>query len=539
MIEKIQDKLKRIKEIDSNRPRKKVAVLGAGMAGLTAALELSELGHNVIVYEANDRVGGRAWTHRFSDGEYHELGAMRFPAEHDHTRHYASRCGLTFKRFINHHDDEDTLYFFKGILSKHSDWDLKILPELNLTDFEKWMINSGPIPKEAKSSQLLNLLVYPIETIKHEIDTNPHDTNALLGTGQMTNRIKELDKISLGDFLRKYISSADALDLIGTVTGLEVWWDKAVTMFIRDEIAAEQRLKIQGVSKGIDEIEGGTDKLPHGLLNLLKNKGVTIQFKHSIFSINKQREKIQIGVKNEKDKFELIDYDFVICTLPFSIVRRIKLIGLSKEKMTAIRNLTYASSTKVLLNTKERFWETGYNIMGGASQLDLINRQVYYPSYKQMHIAKDNDASPMKSMIGQVNFIDKGTTEQIASNKKLPGVLVGSYCWGQDARRLGGLSKEDRAKAVIEAIGNIHPEILEEGMVKDESKNASIFWDEYKYAGGAFCFMRPSDFSNYYSDTIKPEGNLFFAGEHCSLDQGWIQGAIISSLRAVEELIQK
>lgn len=538
MIEKIQDKIKRIKEIDSNRPRKKVAVLGAGMAGLTAALELSELGHNVVIYEANDRVGGRAWTHRFSDGEYHELGAMRFPAEHDHTRHYASRCGLTFRRFINHHDDEDTLYFFKGILSKHSDWDLKILPELNLTDFEKWMINSGPIPKEAKSSQLLNLLVYPIETIKHEIESNPHDTNALLGIGQMTNRIKELDKISLGDFLRKYISSADALDLIGTVTGLEVWWDKAVTMFIRDEIAAEQRLKIQGVPKGIDEIEGGTDKLPHGLLNLLKNKGVSIHFKHSIFSINKQREQIQIGIKNENDEFELIDYDFVICTLPFSILRRIKLTGLTKEKITAVRNLTYASSTKVLLNTKERFWETNYKIVGGASQLDLINRQVYYPSNVSVITTQTDNNSQFKSMIGQFNLVAKVEVDNKTMNlQSRPGVLVGSYCWGQDARRLGGLGKDERVRVVVEAISNIHPEILESGMVKDE--NASIFWDEYKFAGGAFCFMKPSDFSNYYSDTIKPEGNLFFAGEHCSLDQGWIQGAIISSLRAVEELVQK
>lgn len=538
MIEKIQDKIKRIKEIDSNRPRKKVAVLGAGMAGLTAALELSELGHNVVIYEANDRVGGRAWTHRFSDGEYHELGAMRFPAEHDHTRHYASRCGLTFRRFINHHDDEDTLYFFKGILSKHSDWDLKILPELNITDFEKWMINNGPIPKEAKSSQLLNLLVYPIETIKHEIESNPHDTNALLGTGQMTSRIKELDKISLGDFLRKYISSADALDLIGTVTGLEVWWDKAVTMFIRDEIAAEQRLKNQGVPKGIDEIEGGTDKLPNGLLNLLKNKGVTIQFKHSIFSINKKREQIQIGIKNQNDEFELLDYDFVICTLPFSILRRIKLTGLTKEKITAVRNLTYASSTKVLLNTKERFWETNYKIVGGASQLDLINRQVYYPSNLSEITTQTDNNSQFKSMIGQFNLVAKVEVDNKTMNKQSrPGVLVGSYCWGQDARRLGGLGKDERVRVVVEAISNIHPEILESGMVKDES--ASIFWDEYKFAGGAFCFMKPSDFSNYYSDTIKPEGNLFFAGEHCSLDQGWIQGAIISSLRAVEELVQK
>jgi len=30
---------------------------------------------------------------------------------------------------------------------------------------------------------------------------------------------------------------------------------------------------------------------------------------------------------------------------------------------------------------------------------------------------------------------------------------------------------------------------------------------------------------------------VFFAGEHCSTDQGWIQGALIASLRAVDEIV--
>ena len=154
-------------------------------------------------------------------------------------------------------------------------------------------------------------------------------------------------------------------------------------------------------------------------MNLLKNKGVTIQFKHSIFSINKKREQIQIGIKNQNDEFELLDYDFVICTLPFSILRRIKLTGLTKEKITAVRNLTYASSTKVLLNTKERFWETNYKIVGGASQLDLINRQVYYPSNLSEITTQTDNNSQFKSMIGQFNLVAKVEVDNKTMNKLL------------------------------------------------------------------------------------------------------------------------
>ena len=37
--------------------------------------------------------------------------------------------------------------------------------------------------------------------------------------------------------------------------------------------------------------------------------------------------------------------------------------------------------------------------------------------------------------------------------------------------------------------------------------------------------------------SVKPEGRLFFAGEHCSTDQAWIQGSRISALEAVDEIV--
>ncbi len=47
-----------------NIETKNVVVVGAGLAGLTAARKLQDLGHNVIVYEVRNRPGGRIWTDR-------------------------------------------------------------------------------------------------------------------------------------------------------------------------------------------------------------------------------------------------------------------------------------------------------------------------------------------------------------------------------------------------------------------------------------------------------------------------------------------
>jgi monoamine oxidase len=50
-------------------------VIGAGFAGLTSTQKLIQAGKNVILLEANDRVGGRVLTKKFDDGTYLDLGA--------------------------------------------------------------------------------------------------------------------------------------------------------------------------------------------------------------------------------------------------------------------------------------------------------------------------------------------------------------------------------------------------------------------------------------------------------------------------------
>ncbi len=58
-----------------------VLVLGAGTAGLTAALSLKQQGHQVTVIEYQNRVGGRLWSLPLEGGQVTEPGAGHFSAD--------------------------------------------------------------------------------------------------------------------------------------------------------------------------------------------------------------------------------------------------------------------------------------------------------------------------------------------------------------------------------------------------------------------------------------------------------------------------
>ena len=59
----------------------KIGIIGAGVSGLYTALILKSLDIDYEILESSDRIGGRIFTHHFSekDHDYYDIGAMRFP----------------------------------------------------------------------------------------------------------------------------------------------------------------------------------------------------------------------------------------------------------------------------------------------------------------------------------------------------------------------------------------------------------------------------------------------------------------------------
>ena len=86
----------------------------------------------------------------------------------------------------------------------------------------------------------------------------------------------------------------------------------------------------------------------------------------------------------------------------------------------------------------------------------------------------------------------------------------------------------------LESLARIHPQINEFGTIQ---QTVSWSWDNHPHSCGAFSWMSPGQHETLYPHLIAPEGRIFMAGEHASLTPTWMQGALESAQRAVEQMV--
>jgi monoamine oxidase len=476
----------------ANRPLN-VVVVGGGLAGLVAAYELEQQKHKVTLLEADERIGGRVRTHRFADGSYGELGAMRIPTAHDLTRHYIKLFNLRLRAYVG--DNPDAYYFVRGKKVR-----LKNVEQLGKL-FRLAAGEKGKSPEQFWEEAITKRL----EKLGNQ------EREDLFSVKPKTKEVLALDQLSLRQLLAEAGLSDEAIEYVLVCYGEEGLCYTAATELLRDEF-------LEVYSKPLDEIEGGMDSLPKAFVERLQSKP---RLGCEVIEIKQDLDrKLVKAIYKEQGEERAVEGDYLICTIPFSILDRVTITPpFSPRKQHAIRVINYDSATKVLVQTKQRFWESIDGIYGGGTLTDLPTGMTFYPS--------DNAVVEVKGGETVVKRKDAAVSAK-------SGVLLASYNWGMAARQLAAGTSSEILAQVVRQVGAIHPQLAEPGMVVD-SKVWS--WDHHRWSAGAYAWFMPGQHTELYQHIIEPEGRIIIAGEHASLAHSWMQGALESGVRAVKEVV--
>ncbi|HZZ34722.1 MAG TPA: flavin monoamine oxidase family protein [Caulobacteraceae bacterium] len=468
----------------------KVVILGAGLAGLTAAYELGKAGYEVQVLEAREFAGGRCQTARkgfkhtdlagntqvceFDEGLYINHGPWRIPYHHRSTLHYTKLFGVPLELFVN---DNDAAYVY----------------------FEK---GKGPLAGK------------PIRKGQIAADARGHTAELMAkvaGKGDLDAALSPADRETFVAYLVRegWLSGKDNI-YAGTEgrgfdvlpgAGVDPGPGKPSTPFgLADVLNSHAWQVLSSVStydqqRTMFQPVGGMDQIAQGFV---RNLGPVIRYSAKVEKIAQDGKGVTVSYRYGAGQAVEVKADYCICTIPLSVLRGIDLTA-SKPFKAAMANVAYTPVNKIGLQMKRRFWEEDHFIYGGHIYNDMAG-------------------------IGTISLPSTGWQGQ-------KGVILGYYAFAAEAARISAKSPADRAAFAVAAGQKVFPEYA------DSFETAFSFsWHLAEQNLGGWADWSEDGRKTAYPALCEPDGRLYLAGEHLSYLGGWQAGAIESAWQQVERL---
>jgi monoamine oxidase len=300
-----------------------VTVIGAGLAGLSAAYELDHAGWMVTVLEARDRVGGRVYSLRnFSNGLVAEGGGEFIEESHTRMLAYAEQFHLQLGRVGSWQGQDKDWGYFEG----------KAGP---MSDVKVWGVN---LHEEVEKIWLALAEL-------GELVPDPLRPQAARGADY-------LDTKSTADWL----DSLDAHPLA----------KKEFIQHIRAEYTCEpERHSLLDLARNVAmyyttlernlnyRVVGGNDLIPRALAAALTD----VRLNAPVTSVNILPDEMMVTYK-QGDSHQTISSAFAVLAIPLTTARRIEFHPpLPDAHHRMVNELSYGAVTKVLIEYRKRFWD--------------------------------------------------------------------------------------------------------------------------------------------------------------------------------------
>jgi monoamine oxidase len=453
--------------------KKHIIVAGAGLSGLSAAYELSNLGYKVTVIEGRNRVGGRISTLRnFDDGMYVELGGELIGNGYKRMLSYADKFGLKYKDVANEVETGGSVTNLQG------------------------GIGTAAIMKGKFYSAGSVLNPHPYNLQGDEANALPPTlltrfTRAMLkDLRDGTKTLADFDKLSLADVLREKKVSEEAIKLIN----IAINYNSIETVSAGGFLFEMQRRQSAGTKAF--KLIGGNDQIPNALAENSTKNGVKIILEAKVKQINQADGKVSVVFVNKKGQEETVSGDKLVCTIPFSVLRDVKFSpALPEAKANAINNVTYTKVAKIYLQENRLEWDRR-NI--GSS------------------IWTDTNCERIFSLVGK--------------NTDKRGIFA-IWTEGDGSDFLSSMNDKQRiiwGKREFERNLTFMRRKFERGDTKS--------WTNDEFVKGSYAHFLRGQFTTIQPNMASQVGLIHFAGEHTAQNAPGMEGALESAERVVKEI---
>ncbi len=308
-----------------------VIVIGAGLAGLNAALNLADAGARVTVLEASPRVGGRVWTGDGLPGRP-ELGAAQIDSLYARVRDTAARLKVPLEPLVD--TTAPMAYSVRGQLVSRAAWE------------------SSPVNQTLGTERAL-----PPPALMEGIIAR---RNPFKGADDWLRPDAARFDVSAADWLAGQDVSAEALRLINEgLIATDVWTVSMLTVLqdstrLHVGLAAGKALTAAGepLVRVSARIAGGTSRLPEAMAAAL---GDRVRLRQAVTSIDLAGRQAEVRCLDGS----VFRGDFVIAANPFSTLRLMRITpALTGVQAAAVNRMPYGNTTLVNLRvTGSPYWE--------------------------------------------------------------------------------------------------------------------------------------------------------------------------------------